>query len=120
MCARGIVRGCKTLRANTVRPYRLCKKQNNLCKKKSLCTGYFLLFYGKFFRFLSFKKGTKPPSGFGQVDVVGETLDVDGGQLGLDERQGVGEELVGHGGVVGVDPLERDLLFQVGDLADGM
>ena len=52
--------------------------------------------------------------------MVGETLDVDGGQLGLDERQGVGEELMGHGGVVGVDPLERDFLFQVGDLADGM
>ena len=31
------------------------------------------------------KKVRQPPLGFGQVDVVGETLDVDGGEFGLDE-----------------------------------
>ena len=50
--------------------------------------------------------------------MVRQTLDVDGGQLGLYEGQGVGQELVGHRGVVGVDPLQRDLLLEVCDLAD--
>lgn len=50
--------------------------------------------------------------------MVRQTLDVDGGQLGLNEGKGVGQELVGHGGVVGVDPLQRDLLLEVCDLAD--
>ena len=50
--------------------------------------------------------------------MVRQTLDVDGGQLGLYEGEGVGQELVGHGGVVGVDPLQRDLLLEVCDLAD--
>ena len=50
--------------------------------------------------------------------MVRQTLDVDGGQLGLNEGQGVGQELVSHGGVVGVDPLQRDLLLEVCDLAD--
>ena len=55
---------------------------------------------------------------FRQVDVVRQALDIDGRQLGLDQRHRVGDELRQHVGVVGVDPLKRDLLFEVGDLAD--
>ena len=54
------------------------------------------------------------------VDVVGQTGNVQRGQLGLDQRHSISQELRQHGSVVGVDPFQRNFLFQVGNLADGV
>ena len=54
------------------------------------------------------------------VDVVGQTGNVQRGQLGLDQRAGISQELIGHLGVVGVHPAQRHLLFEVCHLADGV
>ena len=55
-----------------------------------------------------------------QVDVVGQTCNVQRGQLGLDEGTGIIQELLGHLGVVDVHPAQRHLLFEICDLADGV
>ena len=52
--------------------------------------------------------------------MVRQTGDVQRGQLGLNQRTGVVQEILGHLGVVVVHPAQGNLLFQVGDLADGM
>ena len=52
--------------------------------------------------------------------MVGQTGNVQRGQLGLDQRAGISQELIGHLGVVGVHPAQRHLLFEVCDLADGV
>ena len=50
--------------------------------------------------------------------MVRQTGNVQRGQLGLDQRAGISQELIGHLGVVGVHPAQGYLLFQVCHLAE--
>ena len=74
---------------------------------------------GRFLCLRTVQKG-KPSLLLLQVDVVGQTSDVQRGQLGLDQRAGVLQELLGHLGVVFVHPAQRHLLLEICDLADGV
>ena len=74
---------------------------------------------GRFLCLRTVQKG-KPSLLLLQVDVVGQTSDVQRGQLGLDQRAGVFQELLGHLGVVFVHPAQRYLLLKVCHLADGV
>ena len=48
--------------------------------------------------------------------MAGHAVDVDGGQLGLDEGAGIVMECFGHMHAVRADPVIRHALFQVGNL----
>ena len=54
------------------------------------------------------------------VDVVGQACDVQRGQLCLNERTRVIEEVLRHLGMVLVHPAQRHFLLQVCHLADGV
>ena len=51
-----------------------------------------------------------------QMQMAGHAVDVDGGQLGLDEGAGIVMECFGHMHAVRADPVIRHALFQVGNL----